>query len=135
MAVGQAMEMLAVSASSQASQLLQVYWALAEFASGLILCRSRLAGEGCGSGDGDVGCADLIAGKPAPTGLLGGQAWEMLAFAGKPASTAERMIDRVCTTTHPLVHFDDEPVPPQPRSWAALRQRTLRGRRFLPDLS
>lgn len=38
----------------------------------------------------------------------------MLAFAGKPASTAERMIDRVCTTTHPLVHFDDEPVPRSP---------------------
>ncbi|CAI8710292.1 hypothetical protein EMIT0194P_100236 [Pseudomonas serbica] len=70
-AVGQAMEMLAVSASSLASQLLQVYWALPEFASSLILCRSRLAGEGDGSGDGDVGCVGLFAGKPAPTGLLG----------------------------------------------------------------
>jgi hypothetical protein len=70
-AVCQAMEMLAVPASSLASQLLQVYGALAEFAPGLILCRSRLAGEGGGAGDGDVGCAGLIAGKPAPTGLLG----------------------------------------------------------------
>jgi hypothetical protein len=70
-AVGQAMEMLAVPASSLASQRLQVYWALAEFAPGLILCRSRLAGEGGGSGDGDVGGAGIIAGKPAPTGLLG----------------------------------------------------------------
>ncbi|OMQ40653.1 hypothetical protein BKX96_02280 [Pseudomonas putida] len=70
-AVGQAREMLAVSASSLASQRLQVYWALPEFASGLILCRSRLAGEGGGSGEGDVGCAGLFAGKPAPTGLLG----------------------------------------------------------------
>jgi hypothetical protein len=68
MAVGQAMEMLAVSASSLASQLLQVYWSLAEFAPGLIHCRSRLAGEGGGSGEGNVGCAGLIAGKPAPTG-------------------------------------------------------------------
>ena len=66
-AVGQAMEMLAVPASSLASQRLQVYWALAEFAPGLILCRSRLAGEGGVSGDGDVGCAGLFAGKPAPT--------------------------------------------------------------------
>ena len=70
-AVCQAMEMLAVPDSSLASQLLQVYWALAEFASGLIHCRSRLAGDGSGSGDGDVGCVGLFAGKPAPTGLLG----------------------------------------------------------------
>ncbi|OMQ31267.1 hypothetical protein BKX96_27055 [Pseudomonas putida] len=70
-AVGQAMEMLAVPALSLASQLLQVYGALAEFASGLIHCRSRLAGEGGGSGEGDAGCAGLFAGKPAPTGLLG----------------------------------------------------------------
>jgi len=34
-AVGQAMEILVVPASSLASQRLQVYWALAEFASGL----------------------------------------------------------------------------------------------------
>ena len=65
------MEMLAVSASSLASQLLQVYWALPGFVPGLIHCRSRLVGEGGGSGDGDVGCAGLFAGKPAPTGLLG----------------------------------------------------------------
>jgi hypothetical protein len=69
-AVGQAREMLAVPASSLASQRLQVYWALAEFASGLIHCRSRLAGEGGVSGDGDAGCTGLFAGKPAPTGLL-----------------------------------------------------------------
>ena len=41
-AVGQAMEMLVVLASSLASQRLQVYWALAEFAPGLILVGAGL---------------------------------------------------------------------------------------------
>ncbi|WP_235431833.1 hypothetical protein, partial [Pseudomonas putida] len=40
--VCQAMEMLAVPASSLASQLLQVYWSLAEFAPGLILVGAGL---------------------------------------------------------------------------------------------
>ncbi|CAI8922014.1 hypothetical protein EMIT0P218_400016 [Pseudomonas sp. IT-P218] len=71
MVVGQAMEMLAVPASSLASQLLQVCRVLPGIATGGDPCRSRLAGEGGVSGDGDVGCAGLFAGKPAPTGLSG----------------------------------------------------------------
>jgi hypothetical protein len=122
---------LAVPASSLASQLLQVYWALPGFAFGGDRCRSRLAGDGGVSGEEDVGCAGLIAGKPAPTGL-----WALPGFAFGGTPLWERMTDRgYARPGHPLVHFDDEPVPPQPRSWAALRQRTLRGRRFLPDLS
>jgi hypothetical protein len=71
MAVCQARAILAVPAFSLASQLLQVYWALPGFAFGGDRCRSRLAGDGGVSGEGDIGCAGLIAGKPAPTGLLG----------------------------------------------------------------
>jgi hypothetical protein len=67
MAVGQAMEMLAVPASSLASQRLQFVGCCREWRLAVIPCRSRLAGDGGGSGEEDVGCAGLIAGKPAPT--------------------------------------------------------------------
>jgi hypothetical protein len=67
MAVGQAMEMLAAPSSSLASQLLQFVGRCREWRLAVIPCRSRLAGDGGVSGDGDVGCAGLIAGKPAPT--------------------------------------------------------------------
>ncbi|CAI8720654.1 hypothetical protein EMIT0P218_120044 [Pseudomonas sp. IT-P218] len=36
----------------------------------VIPCRSWLASEGGESDDGGVGCAGVIAGKPAPTGFL-----------------------------------------------------------------
>jgi hypothetical protein len=67
MAVCQAMEMLAVPASSLASQLLQIVGCCREWRLAVNPCRSRLAGDGGVSGDGDVGCAGLFAGKPAPT--------------------------------------------------------------------
>jgi hypothetical protein len=68
MAAYQAMKVLAVPASSLASQLLQVYERFRDLRLAVIHCRSRLAGEGGVSGEGDAGFG-LFAGKPAPTGL------------------------------------------------------------------
>ncbi|PMZ74314.1 hypothetical protein C1X65_16670 [Pseudomonas sp. FW305-70] len=46
------------------------------------------------------------------------QIHRVVPFAGKPRSYGSEVGCRA------LVHFDDEPIPLQPRSWAALRQRT-----------
>ncbi|GAB6406078.1 hypothetical protein PMHK_35060 [Pseudomonas sp. MHK4] len=66
-AVCQVREILDV-ASSLASQRLQVYERFRDLRLAVIHCRSRLAGEGGVSGEGDAGFG-LFAGKPAPTGL------------------------------------------------------------------
>ncbi|MEB2514600.1 hypothetical protein SOP85_04005, partial [Pseudomonas sp. YuFO20] len=65
-AVFQARKMLDVLTSSLASQLLQVHWVLPGIRPAVIPCGSELARDGGLSGEGDAGCAGLIAGKPAP---------------------------------------------------------------------
>jgi hypothetical protein len=71
MAEVQAKGMLDLPASSRASPLPLGYWVTIGFVNDKKYCRSRLAGDGGGSGKADAGPAGLIAGKPAPTGLLG----------------------------------------------------------------
>jgi hypothetical protein len=70
MAVDQAKGMSTARTLSRAGSLLQGIWG----GFGICgvtnsQCGSWLASDGGGSGDIDVGCAGLIAGKPAPTGI------------------------------------------------------------------
>jgi hypothetical protein len=58
-------------ASSLAGQLPQGSAVNPDFENNTKHCGSRLAGDGGGSDDKVVGCAGLIAGKPAPTGICG----------------------------------------------------------------
>ncbi|QHF34735.1 hypothetical protein PspS19_18660 [Pseudomonas sp. S19] len=71
MAVCQATSILTVLASSRASPLPQWFWVFENFAYTHQTCGSGLARDGGVSGSIDVDCAGLIAGKPAPTVVLG----------------------------------------------------------------
>ena len=63
-AVSQATQVLAVLASSLASQL-RFFGCCRDLCLAVIPCRSWLASEDGESGEGGVGCAGVIAGKPA----------------------------------------------------------------------
>jgi hypothetical protein len=71
--------MLNMPASSPASQLPQFLWCTCYLRTTQSPCRSWLASDDGVSGDIDVGCAGLIAGKPAPTVFA-----VNLAFANNP---------------------------------------------------
>ena len=71
MAVCQPPSMLNEPASSRASPLPQWFWVFANFAYTHQTCGSGLARDGGVSGNIDFDCAGLIAGKPAPTVVLG----------------------------------------------------------------
>jgi hypothetical protein len=70
MAVCQATVMLDVPASSLAGQLPQFFVVSLAIADDPIPCRSWLAGDDGVSGDSDIECAGLFAGRPAPTVIL-----------------------------------------------------------------
>ncbi|KAE9646974.1 hypothetical protein EJA71_08320 [Pseudomonas sp. PB106] len=63
--------MVQVLASSLASQLPQGFVVGSGFVARHMTCGSWLASDGGGSANINIECADLIAGKPAPTGFRG----------------------------------------------------------------